>query len=89
MGFRKPLDRRHVSDDGPAGYRASLVALHLFRTKQVEAIGESEGDPLGVGRLRKNLSARHLVAFGIGVVIGTGISRLRESSRERVGAGAA
>jgi APA family basic amino acid/polyamine antiporter len=52
------------------------VALHLFRTKPVEAIGEDEADPAGVGRLRKNLSARHLVAFGIGVVIGTGIFTL-------------
>jgi APA family basic amino acid/polyamine antiporter len=52
------------------------VALHLFRTKPVEAIGEDEADPAGVGKLRKNLSARHLVAFGIGVVIGTGIFTL-------------
>jgi APA family basic amino acid/polyamine antiporter len=52
------------------------VALHLFRTKPVEAIGEEEGDSAGVGKLRKHLSARHLVAFGIGVVIGTGIFTL-------------
>jgi basic amino acid/polyamine antiporter, APA family len=52
------------------------VALHLFRTKPVESIGESEGEATGVGKLRKNLSARHLVGFGIGVVIGTGIFTL-------------
>jgi basic amino acid/polyamine antiporter, APA family len=52
------------------------VALHLFRTKPVEAIGEDEADSAGVGKLRKHLSARHLVAFGIGVVIGTGIFTL-------------
>src|SRR4051794_1502323 len=54
----------------------SVVALHLFRTKPVESIGESESEATGVGKLRKNLSARHLVAFGIGVVIGTGIFTL-------------
>jgi APA family basic amino acid/polyamine antiporter len=52
------------------------VALHLFRTKPVEAIGEDEADSAGVGKLRKHLSARHLIAFGIGVVIGTGIFTL-------------
>ena len=52
------------------------MALHLFRTKPVEAIGESESESAGVGKLRRNLSARHLVAFGIGVVIGTGIFTL-------------
>jgi basic amino acid/polyamine antiporter, APA family len=52
------------------------VTLHLFRTKPVEEIGEAEGDPAGVGTLRKHLSARHLVGFGIGVVIGTGIFTL-------------
>jgi APA family basic amino acid/polyamine antiporter len=52
------------------------VALHLFRTKPVESIGESESDVAGVGKLRRNLSARHLVGFGIGVVIGTGIFTL-------------
>jgi basic amino acid/polyamine antiporter, APA family len=55
---------------------AVAVALHLFRTKPVEAIGASESDAAGVGTLRKNLSARHLVGFGIGVVIGTGIFTL-------------
>jgi basic amino acid/polyamine antiporter, APA family len=54
--------------------------VHLFRTKSVEAInddteGEVQGGD-GVGRLRKQLSARHLVGFGIGVVIGTGIFTL-------------
>jgi len=58
------------------GVHAVAVALQLFRTKPVEALGESEDDAAGVGRLRKNLSARHLVGFGIGVVIGTGIFTL-------------
>jgi APA family basic amino acid/polyamine antiporter len=51
----------------------------LFSTKPVEAIGDEEdveGASPGVGRLRKRLSARHLVGFGIGVVIGTGIFTL-------------
>jgi basic amino acid/polyamine antiporter, APA family len=52
------------------------VALHLFRTKPVESIGETEGESAGVGSLRKHLSARHLVGFGIGIVIGTGIFTL-------------
>jgi APA family basic amino acid/polyamine antiporter len=52
------------------------VALHLFRTKPVESLGESESEATGVGKLRRHLSARHLVAFGIGVVIGTGIFTL-------------
>jgi APA family basic amino acid/polyamine antiporter len=51
------------------------VALDLFRTKSVDAIAEHEGTA-DVGALRKHLSARHLVAFGIGVVIGTGIFTL-------------
>ena len=55
---------------------ASVVTLHLFRTKPVETLGGSEDDAVGVGTLRKHLSARHLVAFGIGVVIGTGIFTL-------------
>jgi APA family basic amino acid/polyamine antiporter len=52
--------------------------VDLFRTKTVENIGEDargEGSA-GVGRLRQNLSARHLIGFGIGVVIGTGIFTL-------------
>jgi APA family basic amino acid/polyamine antiporter len=50
--------------------------VNLFRTKSVEDIGaEGEGDP-EVGALRKHLSARHLIGFGIGVVIGTGIFTL-------------
>jgi len=61
---------------GTVGVPGPLVALHLFRTKPVESIGESEGEEAGVGKLRKNLSARHLVGFGIGVVIGTGIFTL-------------
>src|SRR3954464_2821242 len=57
----------------------SVSGVDLFRTKSVEKIGEDaggEGDAQDVGRLRKHLSARHLVAFGIGVVIGTGIFTL-------------
>ncbi|MCW2700681.1 MAG: Amino acid permease [Blastococcus sp.] len=58
--------------------------MDLFRTKSVEhiaadAAGEgAAGDEAagGVGRLRRNLSARHLIGFGIGVVIGTGIFTL-------------
>lgn len=49
----------------------------MFRTKSVEAINEDtagDGDE-GMGRLRKHLSARHLVGFGIGVVIGTAPGR--------------
>jgi APA family basic amino acid/polyamine antiporter len=52
--------------------------VDLFRTKSVERIGEDargEGHD-GVGHLRRHLSARHLVGFGIGVVIGTGIFTL-------------
>jgi APA family basic amino acid/polyamine antiporter len=63
-------------DPAAAGVQPSAVALHLFRTKPVESIGESESDAAGVGKLRRNLSARHLVGFGIGVVIGTGIFTL-------------
>src|SRR4051795_3117853 len=36
----------------------------------------AEDDPAHVGRLRRHLSARHLVGFGVGVVIGTGIFTL-------------
>ncbi len=57
--------------------------MDLFRTKPVERIaadaaGEGDGGTEGgpVGRLRRSLSARHLVGFGIGVVIGTGIFTL-------------
>jgi basic amino acid/polyamine antiporter, APA family len=53
--------------------------VHLFRTKSVENINEDvggTGDGGGVGTLHKRLSARHLVGFGIGVVIGTGIFTL-------------
>jgi APA family basic amino acid/polyamine antiporter len=59
--------------------------VDLFRTKSVEHIGadaegsgagSGDGAAGGVGRLRRNLSARHLVGFGIGVVIGTGIFTL-------------
>src|SRR4051795_408209 len=57
----------------------SVPAVELFRTKSVEKIG-SDADGGGragdVGPLRRHLSARHLVAFGIGVVIGTGIFTL-------------
>ena len=57
--------------------------MQLFRTKSLEAIqsdvgGEDDGPGGGgaVGHLRKRLSARHLIGFGIGVVIGTGIFTL-------------
>jgi basic amino acid/polyamine antiporter, APA family len=53
--------------------------VRLFRTKPVEMLGDDEtadDDPAHVGRLRRHLSARHLVGFGIGVVIGTGIFTL-------------
>ncbi len=53
--------------------------MDLFRTKPVDRIasdasGEGEGGP--VGHLRRSLGARHLVGFGIGIVIGTGIFTL-------------
>ncbi|SDX84436.1 Amino acid permease [Modestobacter sp. DSM 44400] len=47
--------------------------MHLFRTKSVETINADTGGDGGLGTLRRHLSARHLVGFGIGVVIGTGI----------------
>jgi APA family basic amino acid/polyamine antiporter len=52
--------------------------VELFRTKPVERLGDEGEEPTaaGVGHLRKRLSARHLVGFGIGVVIGTGIFTL-------------
>ena len=53
--------------------------MDLFRTKSVEYIEadtRGEGPDGGVGRLRRHLSARHLIGFGIGVVIGTGIFTL-------------
>ena len=57
--------------------------MDLFRTKSVEAVradagsgAEHEPGTGGTGRLRKRLSARHLVGFGIGIVIGTGIFTL-------------
>jgi amino acid permease len=59
--------------------RPSVFAVNLFRTKSVEHIGRDargEGPDGGVGRLRTELSARHLVGFGIGIVIGTGIFTL-------------
>jgi basic amino acid/polyamine antiporter, APA family len=48
--------------------------VRLFRTKPVEMLGDDES--AHVGHLRRHLSARHLVGFGIGVVIGTGIFTL-------------
>jgi basic amino acid/polyamine antiporter, APA family len=57
----------------------AFSVVDLLRTKSVEHIGEDargEGPGGGVGRLRRHLSARHLVGFGIGVVIGTGIFTL-------------
>jgi len=59
--------------------RPSVFAVNLFRTKSVEHIGRDargEDPDGGVGRLRTELSARHLVGFGIGIVIGTGIFTL-------------
>ncbi|WP_369258705.1 amino acid permease [Geodermatophilus amargosae] len=54
--------------------------MDLFRTKSVEAVRADVGDgtasPDGTGHLRKRLSARHLVGFGVGIVIGTGIFTL-------------
>jgi APA family basic amino acid/polyamine antiporter len=52
--------------------------VHLFRTKSVETINEDTGGDgdARVGTLRRHLGARHLVGFGIGVVIGTGIFTL-------------
>lgn len=53
--------------------------MDLFRTKSVEHIEEDargDGSDGGVGHLRRHLSARHLIGFGIGVVIGTGIFTL-------------
>jgi APA family basic amino acid/polyamine antiporter len=55
--------------------------VQLFRTKSIEAIqsdatGEDDEGGGGVGRLQKRLSARHLIGFGVGVVIGTGIFTL-------------
>ena len=55
--------------------------MQLFRTKSLEAIQSDVGgadEPGGgdVGHLRKRLTARHLIGFGIGVVIGTGIFTL-------------
>jgi APA family basic amino acid/polyamine antiporter len=55
--------------------------VQLFRTKSLEAIqhdvaGEEDGGGGEVGHLRKRLTARHLIGFGIGVVIGTGIFTL-------------
>jgi APA family basic amino acid/polyamine antiporter len=53
--------------------------VNLFRTKSVETIradAEGGGEDGSVGALRKRLSARHLIGFGIGVVIGTGIFTL-------------
>jgi APA family basic amino acid/polyamine antiporter len=53
--------------------------VHLFRTKPVERLGDDATEGIAteqVGHLRQRLSARHLVGFGIGVVIGTGIFTL-------------
>jgi APA family basic amino acid/polyamine antiporter len=62
-----------------AGDPPSVSAVDVFRTKSVENIGEDargEGAAGEVGNLRRHLTARHLVGFGIGVVIGTGIFTL-------------
>jgi APA family basic amino acid/polyamine antiporter len=53
--------------------------VELFRTKSIETIradADGSGESGAVGALRKRLSARHLIGFGIGVVIGTGIFTL-------------
>ena len=55
--------------------------MDLFRTKSVETMRADAGDddPGGdgpAGALQKRLSARHLIGFGIGLVIGTGIFTL-------------
>src|SRR3954453_10917884 len=75
--------RPHVPvTERPGRVRPSVFMVDLFRTKSVENIGEDVAgdgaDPAsgGVGRLRQQLSARHLIGFGIGVVIGTGIFTL-------------
>jgi len=52
--------------------------MNLFRTKPVEAAphvdaGEVTGGPGGEATLKRALSAHHLVALGIGAVIGAGI----------------
>jgi APA family basic amino acid/polyamine antiporter len=61
-----------------AGTAPTVVAVDLFRTKSVEDIGDDVAGEaeVGVGRLRKGLRARHLIGFGIGIVIGTGIFTL-------------
>jgi APA family basic amino acid/polyamine antiporter len=68
----------HLTERDARG-RPSVPAVDLFRTKSVENIGadaRGEGPAHDVGQLRRHLSARHLVGFGIGIVIGTGIFTL-------------
>ncbi|WP_246081697.1 APC family permease [Nocardioides litoris] len=57
----------------------------LVRTKDVDTVihqndeapdGHGDGEDGGSGGLRKNLSARDLMGFGVGIVIGTGIFTL-------------
>jgi basic amino acid/polyamine antiporter, APA family len=55
--------------------------MSVFRTKSVEAIqagvrDDGEAGAEGGQHLSKRLSARHLIGFGIGIVIGTGIFTL-------------
>ena len=61
--------------------------MDLFRTKPVEHLGDKDtADHAPVGHLRRQLSARHVVGFGIGVVIGTGIFTLTGvAARETAG----
>src|SRR3954451_19859130 len=74
-----PVTRSDSVDARSGAGRPSVSCVELFRTKSVEAIqqhGEEGNEDGGVGSLRKRLSARHLIGFGIGVVIGTGIFTL-------------
>lgn len=56
--------------------------MSIFRTKSIEDVLKNSqidvhGDPVpGRGHLAKNLRARDLIGFGIGIVIGTGIFTL-------------
>src|SRR5262245_5030525 len=47
--------------------------MNLFRTKPVQAVMDADAAAPGEVTLHRALSARHLVALGIGAVIGAGI----------------